>query len=108
MKTLLQYQLRQAELKKIMAESDSYASKCYKIGASFSEMYPEKFAEYMAANDEYNANEVEMQPLIEAFTAQHDAKINELKAQHKKESEARKAKLEAKKAARLAAQKATV
>ena len=50
MKTLLQYQLRQAELKKIMAESDSYASKCYKIGASFSEMYPEKFAEYVVNN----------------------------------------------------------
>ena len=40
-----------------MTSSDGKAAKCAKKGISFAETYPEDFAEYIAANDEYNAIE---------------------------------------------------
>lgn len=51
-------QSRQLELRAIMAESDDRASKCFKSGVSFRDAYPEDFACYEAANEEYNANEI--------------------------------------------------
>lgn len=65
MNNLQIYIKRQQELKKIMETSDRYASKCIKMGLVFKDVYPEKYAEYIAANDEYNANEIAMQPLLE-------------------------------------------
>lgn len=50
-------QSRQLQLRAIMASSDERAAKCVKNGASFRETYPEDFAQYEAANTEYNANE---------------------------------------------------
>lgn len=51
-------QSRQLELRAVMAQSDDRASKCFKSGVSFRETYPEDFARYQAANEEYNVNEI--------------------------------------------------
>lgn len=48
---------RQLELRAIMAQSDDRAVKCFKKGISFEHTYPEDYAQYEAANAEYNANE---------------------------------------------------
>ena len=53
-------EIRQLELQAIMASSDSRASKCTKNGISFREVYPTEYADYIAANQEYNANEVKL------------------------------------------------
>lgn len=50
-------QTRQLQLRAIMASSDERAAKCVKNGLTFREAYPEDFAQYRAANDEYNDNE---------------------------------------------------
>ena len=51
---------RQLQLLKIMADSDAHASKCVKLGISFQESYPDDYAAYVAARDEYNRNEEEL------------------------------------------------
>lgn len=48
---------RQLELRAIMAKSDDRAIKCFKQGISFERTYPEEYAQYEAANAEYNRNE---------------------------------------------------
>lgn len=58
-------QSRQLELRAVMAQSDDRASKCFKSGVSFREAYPEDFARYQAANEEYNANEITLAGLEE-------------------------------------------
>lgn len=58
-------QSRQLELRAVMAQSDDRASKCFKSGVSFRETYPEDFAQYQAANEEYNANEITLAGLEE-------------------------------------------
>lgn len=47
----------QLALQGIMAASDKYAAKCLKLGLTFSEVYPEEYSRYTAANAEYNENE---------------------------------------------------
>lgn len=56
-------QSRQLALRAIMAASDERAAKCMKTGASFCETYPEDFAQYEAANAEYNDNELTLAEL---------------------------------------------
>lgn len=51
-------QSRQLALRAIMAASDERASKCIKTGAFFPEAYPDDFAQYEAANTEFNDNEL--------------------------------------------------
>lgn len=46
-------QARKVELLTIMAKSDKHALKCYKLGKKFQTQYPEEYAEYVAANEEY-------------------------------------------------------
>ena len=65
-------EIRQLELQAIMASSDARASKCTKNGISFREVYTTEYADYIAANQEYNANE---------------AKLVELKAQQGEEED---------------------
>lgn len=48
---------RQLELLAIMSSSDAHAAKCAKLSKKFSVQYPEEYAAYLAANEEYNANE---------------------------------------------------
>lgn len=66
---------RQLELRAAMASSDDRASKCFKSGVSFHETYPEDFARYEAANEEYNANEIALAKLREraALQAEQEA-----------------------------------
>lgn len=54
---------RQLELLSVMRRSDDHAAKCAKLGRSFEHDYPEDYAEYTAANSEYNDNETKMAEL---------------------------------------------
>lgn len=56
---------RQLELRAIMRNSDEHALKCAKTGLNFREAYPDDWAAYEAAREEYNANETEMAALRE-------------------------------------------
>ena len=44
----------------VMSESDAHAAKCAKLGKKFATAYPEDYAAYIAANEEYNANEAKI------------------------------------------------
>ncbi len=48
---------QQLNLLSVMAKSDAHASKCAKLGLVFSDEYPEEYAEYCSAREQYNANE---------------------------------------------------
>lgn len=52
---------RQVELLTIMSKSDAHAVKCAKLGLVFAEEYPEDYAVYCAAREEYNSNEREIE-----------------------------------------------
>ena len=54
---------RQIELRNTMAASDAHASKCAKLGLDFKTTYPDDYAAYIAANDEFNANEQQLATL---------------------------------------------
>lgn len=87
MEKLNQYIIRQSELKNIMSESDKYAAKCYKLGLSFAETYPEMYNAYISANEEYNNNEILMKPLLEAERAERKKRVELIKATIKAERE---------------------
>ena len=48
---------QQLNLLSVMAKSDAHASKCAKLGLIFAEEYPEEYAEYCSAREQYNANQ---------------------------------------------------
>ena len=48
---------QQLHLLSVMAKSDAHASKCAKLGLTFSEEYPEEYTEYCSAREKYNANQ---------------------------------------------------
>lgn len=54
---LRQINEQQTELLATMAKSDAHASKCAKLNLTFSEEYPEEYAEYCSAREKYNANQ---------------------------------------------------
>ena len=60
---------RQLELQAKMASTDAHAAKCVKQEKKFSTQYPDEYAEYLEANEEYNRNE---KALAELY-AQRDA-----------------------------------
>lgn len=60
---LRQIQEQQTELLATMAKSDAHASKCAKLNLTFSEEYPEEYAEYCSARERYNANQAYMQSI---------------------------------------------
>jgi len=64
---------RQLELLAIMASSDAHAAKCAKLSKKFSTQYPEEYQEYLAANEEYNANEITLADLKAARAAELEA-----------------------------------
>ena len=70
---------RQIELRNAMAASDAHASKCAKLGLNFQATYPDDYTAYIAANDEFNANEVALATL--------QAQLDELRQAEGKESE---------------------
>lgn len=66
---------RQTALLAVMAESDSHAAKCAKLGLDFKAAYPGDYAAYIAANDEYNANEAKMEELQAKLKEEQAAEI---------------------------------
>lgn len=54
---LKQLQARKVALLTIMASSDAHAAKCAKLGKKFSTQYPDDYAAYVAANEEYQTVE---------------------------------------------------
>lgn len=54
---LKQLQTRKVALIAIMASSDAHAAKCAKLGKEFQTQYPEDYAAYVAANEEYQTVE---------------------------------------------------
>lgn len=54
---------QQLQLAAVMSESDAHASKCIKLGLNFQEAYPDDYAAYTAAREQYNANEEELAKL---------------------------------------------
>lgn len=71
-------QSRQHQLRAIMASSDERAAKCVKNGASFRETYPEDFAQYEAANAEYNDNERKLAELEAIREAERTEEVQPL------------------------------
>lgn len=68
-------QSRQLELRSIMASSDERAAKCFKMGTSFKDEYPEDWATYVAANNEYNENEQTLIGLQESLSEEYEESI---------------------------------
>ena len=64
---LRQIQEQQTELLATMAKSDAHASKCAKLNLTFSEEYPEEYAEYCSAREQYNANQERIAELESAY-----------------------------------------
>jgi conjugal transfer/entry exclusion protein len=60
---LKQKQARMVELRTIMASSDAHAAKCAKLDKKFQTQYPEDYAAYVAANEEYQAVEQRVKEL---------------------------------------------
>jgi len=50
---LSQLQARKVALLTTMHKSDAHAAKCAKLGMEFDQEYPDDYAEYVAANKEY-------------------------------------------------------
>ena len=63
---LRQINEQQTELLATMAKSDAHASKCAKLNLTFSEEYPEEYAEYCSARERYNLNQEYMQSIQNA------------------------------------------
>lgn len=68
---------RQLELLSIMRRSDDHAAKCAKLGRSFEHDYPGDYADYTAANSEYNENEAKMAELAVWIEAEEAEVTNE-------------------------------
>lgn len=69
-------QSRQLELMAQMKASDAYSCKCQKLGLVFSEAYPNDYAAYILANNEYNENEPKIVTLEEDINKENDTVIN--------------------------------
>ena len=60
---LSQLQARKVALLTIMQKSDAHAAKCSKLGVDFQTEYPDDYAEYVAANEEYQTVEQQINNL---------------------------------------------
>lgn len=54
---LSRLQARKVALLTTMQKSDAHAAKCSKLGVDFQTEYPDDYAEYVAANEEYQTVE---------------------------------------------------
>ena len=63
---------KQLNLLSVMAKSDAHASKCAKLGLIFSDEYPEEYAEYCSAREQYNANQERIAELESACIEEED------------------------------------
>lgn len=60
---LSQLQTRKVALLTTMQKSDAHAAKCAKLGNDFKTEYPDDYAEYVAANEEYQTVEQQINNL---------------------------------------------
>lgn len=68
---------RQTELRNKMSESDPHLWGCLKkVLELFRQTYPDDYAAYIAANEEYNVNETKMKEL-QAKIEEEETKIEE-------------------------------
>ena len=68
---------RQLELQARMASTDAHAAKCMKLGKKFSTQYPDEYAGYVEANEEYNRNEETLAILYAQREAEEVVENNE-------------------------------
>lgn len=66
---------RQTALLAEMGQSDDHAAKCAKLGLVFKDEYPDDYAAYTAARDEYNVNEPKLAELQAKFKEEQAAEI---------------------------------
>lgn len=60
---LSRLQARKVALLTTMQKSDAHAAKCSKLGVDFQTEYPDDYAEYVAANEEYQTVEQQISNL---------------------------------------------
>lgn len=60
---LSRLQARKVALLTTMQKSDAHAAKCSKLGVDFQTEYPDDYAEYVAANEEYQTVEQQINNL---------------------------------------------
>lgn len=60
---LSRLQARKVALLTTMQKSDAHAAKCAKLGIDFQTEYPDDYAEYVAANEEYQTVEQQINNL---------------------------------------------
>ena len=65
---------QQLNLLSVMAKSDAHASKCAKLGLVFADEYPEEYAEYCSAREQYNANQERIAEL-ESACIEEDVRV---------------------------------
>lgn len=63
---------QQLNLLSIMAKSDAHASKCAKLGLTFSDEYPEEYSEYCSAREKYNTNQCRIAELESACVEEEE------------------------------------
>ena len=68
---------RQLELLGVMQLSDAHAAKCVKLGLDFREQYPDDYAAYNDARDEYNKNELQIAALYAEMEETPQEPIND-------------------------------
>lgn len=66
---------RQTALLAEMGQSDDHAAKCAKLGLVFKDEYPDDYAAYTAAREEYNANEPKLAELQAKLKEEQAAEI---------------------------------
>lgn len=74
---LKELQSRIVALRTLMIKSDAHAAKCAKMGKKFATQYPDDYAEYVAANEEYQQVEAQAAKLEEEITAEEQAAVDE-------------------------------
>lgn len=84
---LKQKQARMVELLTIMASSDAHAAKCAKLGKNFQTQYPEDYAAYVAANEEYQTVEQRVKELEFEISLEDEEPMGEMEQPEETEKE---------------------
>lgn len=86
---LSQLQARKVALLTTMQKSDAHAAKCAKLGNDFQTEYPDDYAEYVAANEEYQTVESRIAALEFEISVEDEEPMHEVEqpAESAKEEE---------------------
>lgn len=74
---LSRLQARKVALLTTMQKSDAHAAKCAKLGKDFQTEYPDDYAEYVAANEEYQTVEQRIDNLEFELSVENENVFNE-------------------------------